>query len=228
MNKTGILVTLINELRGDNDMLVTFEGIDGSGKTTQAVLLVDRLRNAGREVVFLREPGGTVVSEKVRDILLDKQHLGLNRIAEFLLFSAARAQLVHDVIQPALHAGTIVVCDRFYDSSTAYQGHGRGLNLEEVKSGNRIATSGTAPDLTLLVEVSLEEIRRRRHSAGTTDDRMESSGTEFYARVRDGYHAIATAEPRRVVIVDGMRPSEEVHKEIWNIVQKRLSLRSIA
>jgi dTMP kinase len=222
----GILVTFINEYRCDNHMFITFEGIDGSGKTTQAVLLVDRLKNVGNEVVLLREPGGTVVSEKVRDILLDKQHLELNRVAELLLFSAARAQLVNDVILPAIQAGKIVVCDRFYDSSTAYQGYGRGLNLEEVKSINRIATFGTAPDLTLLVEVSLEEIRRRRQSVGALDDRMESSGTEFYARVRNGYHAVAATEPQRVMIIDGMRSAEKIHNEIWDIVQKRLSKRS--
>jgi dTMP kinase len=204
-------------------MLITFEGLDGSGKTTQAQLLVDRLEGAGKRVVFLREPGGTMVSEKVREILLDKSHCGLNGIAELLLFSAARAQLVHDVILPALRQGSTVVCDRFYDSTTAYQGYGRGLALEQVNVINRFATSGTAPDLTLFVEVDLKELQRRRRSAGVLDDRMESSGEEFYRRVRDGYHAIASAEPRRVVVVDGMRPVQAIHTEIWTIVNQRLS-----
>lgn len=203
-------------------MFITFEGIDGSGKTTQALLLVERLKSSGKTVVFLREPGGTNVSEKIRAILLDKQHLDLGQRTELLLFSAARAQLVDDVICPAIRSGKIVVCDRFYDSTTAYQGYGRGLNLEDVRSINRIATSGTVPDLTLLIQVAIQEIQKRRQSAGVVDDRMESSGKEFYSRVQQGYDALASTE-KRVVVVDGMRSAEEIHKDIWNIVSKRLS-----
>ncbi|HTK83429.1 MAG TPA: dTMP kinase [Bacteroidota bacterium] len=203
-------------------MFITFEGIDGSGKTTQALLLVERLKSSGKTVVFLREPGGTTVSEKIRAILLDKQHLDLGQRTELLLFSAARAQLVDDVICPAIRSGNIVVCDRFYDSTTAYQGYGRGLNLEDVRSINRIATSGTVPDLTLLIQVAIQEIQRRRQSAGVADDRMESSGKEFYSRVQQGYDALASTE-KRVVVVDGMRSAEEIHQDIWNIVSKRLS-----
>lgn len=202
-------------------MFITFEGLDGSGKTTQAILLVDRLKAVGKDVVFLREPGGTVVSEKIRDILLDKQHLDISQKAELFLFSAARTQLVDQVICPALHAGKVVICDRFYDSTAAYQGYGRGLRLNEVKSINAIATSGTTPDLTLLVDVELKEIARRRRAAGVVDDRMESSGEAFYRRVRNGYITLAAEEPQRVVIVDGMRSVDEIHQEIWNIVQQR-------
>jgi len=202
-------------------MFITFEGLDGSGKTTQATLLVHRLSALGREVMFLREPGGTTVSEKIRAILLDKQHLELRQKTELLLFSAARAQLVEDVIRPALRSGKVVICDRFYDSTTAYQGYGRKLNLDEIRSINTLATSGTTPDLTVLVDVELDELRRRRHSAGIVDDRMESSGVEFYQRVRGGYLAMTVAEPKRIILINGMRPVEEIHNEIWSIVQQR-------
>jgi dTMP kinase len=203
-------------------MFITFEGLDSSGKTTQANLLVDRLRASGKEVVFLREPGGTVVSEKIRGVLLDIQHAEINRIAELFLFSAARTQLVDQVICPALRAGKVVVCDRFYDSTTVYQGYGRGIHLDDVVEINRIATSGTTPDLTLLVDVTPEEIERRRQAAGVADDRMESSGDQFFQRVRKGYRTLAQQEPKRIVVVDGMRSVEIIQKEIWNIVQQRL------
>ena len=139
-------------------MFITFEGIDFSGKTTQATLLVERLKQLGKDVVFLREPGGTAVSEKIRAILLDRNHLDISTIAEILLFSAARAQLVQEVILPSLRAGKIVVCDRFYDSTTAYQGYGRRLTLNDVCRLNSIATSDTTPEMTVLVDVEIDEV----------------------------------------------------------------------
>ncbi len=202
-------------------MFITFEGLDSSGKSTQAQLLVDDCSKSGRDVLLLREPGGTQVSENIRKILLDKDHRNMTQKAELLLFSAARAQLVNEVILPALTSGKTVICDRYYDSTTAYQGYGRGLNIQEVEALNRIATSGTTPDLTLFVDVELAELRRRRVAAGVVDDRMEASGRQFYEAVQRGYLAIAGAEPHRVVTIDGMRPVEEIHKEIWNIVQKK-------
>jgi dTMP kinase len=203
-------------------MFITFEGLDSSGKSTQAKLLVAHLKQSGKEVVFLREPGGTAISEKIRDLLLDKQHLEIGQKAELLLFSAARTQLVDQVIRPALQAGKFVVCDRFYDSTTAYQGYGRGLDLKEVRAINSIATSGTTPDLTLFVDVELEELARRRKAANVVDDRMESSGKHFYEKVLHGYRNIAAAEPQRVIIVNGMRPVDEIQQEIRTIVQQRL------
>jgi dTMP kinase len=204
-------------------MFITFEGLDSSGKTTQAQLLVDDFAKTGIEALVLREPGGTDVSEKIRTILLDRSHMNLAQMSELFLFSAARAQLVSEVIVPALDAGRTVICDRFYDSTTAYQGYGRGLNVKEVKDLNRIATSGTTPDLTLFVDVELAEIRRRRASAGVIADRMESSGEAFYEKVRKGYRAIAAEEPGRVITIDGMRPVEEIHQEIWSIAQRKHS-----
>lgn len=205
-------------------MFITFEGIDYSGKSTQAVLLVTQLQASGSKVILLREPGGTPVSEAIRTILLDKQHLEMGSTAELLLFSAARAQLVQQVICPALREGTVVVCDRYYDSTTAYQGYGRGIALDEIRAINRIASSGTTPDVTLLVDVGVEEVVQRRLRAGLSADRMEASGNHFFERVRAGYRQIALEEPQRVKLVDGMRPIEPIRQEIWSIVQEKRSL----
>ncbi len=204
-------------------MFITFEGIDCSGKTTQATLLVERLRELGKDVLFLREPGGTTISESIRTLLLDRRHPELTQRAELLLFSAARTQLVSQVIKPALASGRIVVCDRFVDSTTAYQGYGRGLDLGDVAAINRIALCGTTPDLTLFVDVSVEEVARRKSEAGLPADRMESAGTEFFARVRRGYQELATAESGRFVTIDGMQPIEQIRDAVWRAVQSKLS-----
>ncbi len=203
-------------------MFVTFEGLDFSGKTTQAQRLVEKLKlsphgsaavSAG--IHFLREPGGTGISERLRDILLDKKNLEMSDLTELLLFSASRAQLVTQVILPALRRHEIVICDRYYDSTTAYQGFGRGLDLEAICRINRIATSGTVPDVTFLVDITVEEVERRKAAAGLVFDRMESSGKEFYERVRKGYRTLAEQEPDRVVLINGMAPVDVVEDEIW-------------
>jgi len=208
-------------------MFITFEGLDFSGKTTQAELLVSRLRErpvpgarSRQPVCFVREPGGTRISERLRDILLDRKNLELDDIAELMLFSASRAQLVAEVIRPALLRGEIVIGDRFYDSTTAYQGYGRGLNLESVHRINAIATSGLAPDLTIFVDIPLAEIARRKALAGLTFDRMESSGRAFYERVRNGYLELVRYDPRRLVCVDGTASISEVEKEVWRAVTR--------
>ncbi len=203
-------------------MFISFEGLDHSGKTTQAKLLVARLEKTGKSVLFLREPGGTRISEKIRDLLLDREHLELTQVTELFLFSAARTQLVQQVINPALRSGQIVICDRFADSTTAYQGYGRGLQLEDVKAVNRIATGGTTPDMTVLVDVETEEIFRRRAAAGISADRMEAASREFFEKIRSGYHALAAAEPGRYFLVNGMRPVDEIHDEVWRFVQSRI------
>jgi dTMP kinase len=154
--------------------------------------------------------------------LLDKEHLEMTQKAELFLFSAARTQLVAEVIQPALREGKVVLCDRFYDSTTAYQGFGRGLDINEVKAINKIASHGTTPDLTLFIDVEIEEIIRRRHAANLSVDRMESSGGLFYERVRKGYYSILKEEPGRIILINGMRSIEEIHAEIWNLVRQRL------
>jgi dTMP kinase len=202
-------------------MFLTFEGLDFSGKTTQAKLLVERLQEQGNEVLMLREPGGTIISEKIRDILLDKENHGLTQVAELFLFSAARTQLVREVIQPAIKANKIVVCDRFYDSTTAYQGYGRGVNLDGVHAINRIATLGIIPTLTFFIDITPDEIMRRQIATSVATDRMESAGKEFFERVRNGYWKLAETESHRVVVVNGQRSVDEIHAEIWDLIQKR-------
>jgi dTMP kinase len=200
-------------------MLITFEGLDRSGKSTQAKLLVDKLAPE-YHVHYIREPGGTPISERIRDILLNRSHPELHPIAELLLFSASRAQLVTETIAPALRQGAIVVCDRYYDSTTAYQGYGRGLNIDTIVRINAFATGGTVPDLTFFVDITVDEIERRRMAAGLSTDRMESAGREFYERVRRGYCALAKEHGERFVTINGMAPVEKVGQEVWEGFRK--------
>jgi dTMP kinase len=203
-------------------MFVTFEGVDCSGKTTQAAMLVDALRARGGAIVhFIREPGGTAISERLREILLDRSNLELSELTELFLFSASRAQLVAQFILPALARGEIVVCDRFYDSTTAYQGYGRGLDLEAVRRINAVATAGTEPDLTVLVDIPVGEIEARKKASGGAPDRMENAGRAFYERVRKGYLAIAREQPGRFVVIDGMRNVNDIALDIRRAVEER-------
>lgn len=199
-------------------MFISFEGIDGSGKTTQAKKLAARLEESGKKVLFLREPGGTEISEQIRQILLNKKNLKMTQISELLLFSASRAQLVTEVIKPALAAGTIVITDRFVDSTTAYQGSGRGLHIGGVKSINALATSGLMPRRTFFIDIPVTEMYERRRSSGQEIDRMEMSNEEFYQRVREGYKQIAADEPGRFISIDGRQSIDEIHTIIWNEV----------
>lgn len=210
-------------------MFVTLEGLDYSGKSTQADRLLRRLERNHREqpdrwppVTFLRDPGGTPLSERLRDVLLDREHLAMSGRTELLLFEASRAQLVDTVIRPSLRRGDLVVCDRFYDSTTVYQGYGRELDLVEVMRLNEFATGGLTPDLTILFDVPIEEVERRRHAAGAPADRMESSGRAFYDRVRRGYLALAAAESGRVVCVDGTEAPDAVETRVWDAMRERL------
>jgi dTMP kinase len=209
-------------------MFLTFEGLDFSGKTTQATLVVEKMKappsSSGispRPAQLIREPGGTRISERLRAILLDKKNLELGQMTELLLFSASRAQLVQEVILPALQRGETVVCDRYYDSTTAYQGYGRGLDLDTVREINVAATFGLKPDLTILVDIPVTEIERRKALAGLSFDRMESSGKAFYEKVRNGYLVIAREEPERFVVVDGLKTIPELEQEIWSAVTCR-------
>lgn len=202
-------------------MFLSFEGIDGSGKTTQAARLVERLRAAGRRVVTVREPGGTPLGEQIRALLLDPAG-DVTARAELLLFSAARAQLTERVIAPALAEGAIVVADRFFDSTTAYQGHGRGVLAPDAADAfHSLVTGGLAPDLTIIVDVDVATARRRR--SGSADDRIEAADEAFHARVREGYHAIVARHPERVALVGGDAPADEVAAAIDALVDARLS-----
>jgi dTMP kinase len=185
-------------------MFVTFEGVDGSGKSTQARLLAEALRDEGREVVATREPGGTELGERVRELVLHGN--GVSPWAEATLFAAARAQLVEEIIRPALARGADVVCDRYLDSSLAYQGIGRGLGVDRVLELNLVATGGLLPDTTFLLELPAAEAARRR---GADTDRLEAEGQEFAERVGIAYRELADAFPRRIVAVDATLSPEE-------------------
>jgi dTMP kinase len=191
-------------------MFVTFEGVDGSGKTTQARLLAERLRSEGREVVDTREPGGTPLGEKVRDVVLGGDD-GVAPWAEAALFAAARAQLVDEVIRPALARGADIVCDRYIDSSLAYQGLARGLGVERVLELNLLATGGLLPDRTFLLLVPLGEAAGRR---GETPDRIERAGDEFVAHVDRAYRELAQIFAQRIVTLDGTHAPDELADQV--------------
>jgi dTMP kinase len=207
-------------------IFITFEGTEGGGKSTQIKLLAERLKKLNRVVRVLREPGGTPIGEEIRHTL---QHSEVNQAmtseAELLLMNASRAQLVREVIRPALDAGESVLCDRFYDSTTAYQGHGRQLDLKKVEAIIDFAVEGTRPDLTLLLDVpvAVSEARRQSRQTGQSKtakhrDRMEEADRAFFERVQRGFHAIAAAEPKRVRVIDATQSIEAVSANIWEIV----------
>ncbi len=195
-------------------MFISFEGIDGCGKSTQVSLLERALVEAGHSVRVLREPGATPLSEAVRSVLLNSA-FDIDSMSELLLFCAARRQLVETVIRPALDNGTIVICDRYADSSTAYQGYGRGLALDDVASANRLATGGLMPHCTFFLDISVtESLQRSAKRSGTSPDRMERSGDAFFERVRSGYQSIANSEDQRFLVLDGTQSIEFLHQSI--------------
>lgn len=199
-------------------LFITLEGTEGGGKSTQLALLAQRLR--GYRVRTLREPGGTPIGEEIRHTLKHSaQNHAMTSEAELLLMNASRAQLVREVIRPALAAGEIVVCDRFYDSTVAYQGYGRELSLDHVRSIIAFAVGDTRPDLTLLLDVPLavSEARRasRRQEQAPVRDRFEEAERAFFQRVHEGFHAIARAEPGRVKLIDATQPIDAVQQAIW-------------
>jgi len=198
-------------------ILITFEGIDGSGKTTQINELIHRLDQRNIKYQLFREPGGTRIGEKIRDILLDKDHSNMLPITELLLYSASRYQLTMRSIIPALNTGKVVICDRFYDSTTAYQGYGRGIDLEFIKRLNAVATRSLIPDKTFIIDISLEERLQRLGKINL--DRLEQEAITFHKKVREGFIAIAREEPERMILINGNRPAEEISKEIWNHVK---------
>jgi dTMP kinase len=203
-------------------MFITFEGIDCSGKSTQIDFLVQRLREQKREVLIVREPGGTEISERIRALLLDLQHGEMDSSTELLLFSSSRSQLVKERIIPALHEGIIVLADRFYDSTTAYQGYGRGIDIDAITHIHAIATHGLIPDLSFFIDISVDESLRRRSLRAENIDRMETSDFTFFERVRDGYLYIASTSPSRFRIIDGTRSPQRVANDIWGWVTASL------
>jgi len=200
-------------------MFISFEGIDGSGKSTQISLLKDYLESSGKTVLVLREPGGTVFAEQIREILLhSKDHI--NPISELFLFEAARADLTHNVIKPALEDGKIVLIDRFFDSTTAYQGFGRGLDIDTLIQINKFATSMLFPDITFYLQVSLEISELR--SNNKKRDRIEKSGNEFFQKVIEGFEKLSDMEADRFVKINAEGNIQETNELILKIMKKRL------
>lgn len=208
-------------------IFITFEGTEGSGKSTQITRLADRLTKLGHEVLILREPGGTAVGEEIRTILKDPvKGRSMKPETELLLMNAARAQLVREVIQPALAADKIVLCDRFFDSTIVYQGHGRGLDLRDVRRLIDYAIANTLPDLTLLLRVPLE-VSEQRRTARNTSDRFEEADRAFFQRIEDGYSNLGSSESDRVRTIDGMQDEESVAEAIWLFVEPLFKQRLI-
>ena len=205
---------------------ITLEGGEGCGKSTQARLLAERLRAEGVGVLLAREPGGTVLAERIRALVREESDDPPNARAETLLFLASRAQLVENVLRPALDSGKWVICDRFADSTFAYQGYGRGLDIAELKVLNAFATRGLAPDRTILLDVppgiATARMRARELATRTAADRMENAGGDFHARLREGFRRLADAEPDRFAVIAAEGTVEEVSEKVWNSIRHML------
>ena len=202
-------------------MFITFEGPDGSGKTTQINPLSDYLIQKGYSVLITREPGGTAIGDQIRQVLSDLKNTGMHPRSETLLFLAARAQLVEQIIKPHLEKGFIILCDRYADSTMAYQGYGHQNDLDQIKNLINFATGGLKPDLTLLFDMDVEEgLQRKAH--GSEWNRLDAYSLEFHQRVRKGYHILAESEPERWVKIEAGQSPEKIRVAIRDAVQARL------
>ncbi|NCS97617.1 MAG: dTMP kinase [Candidatus Pacebacteria bacterium] len=205
-------------------LLITLEGGEGGGKTTQIVRLRDRLSKAGKDVVVLREPGGTVISEQIRDVVLSAKNIGIAFTAEVLLFQAARAQIYREIVLPSLEAGKIVILDRSRDSSVVYQGMVRGFGKDMVEKLNDLSTKETYPDATFLLDLPVELGLQRRVESGKMD-RLDMEGMDFHVKVRDAYLELAKADTHdRWHIIDASQSLEEVQEELWTKVKTVLGI----
>ncbi|SNR86775.1 dTMP kinase [Desulfurobacterium atlanticum] len=200
-------------------MFITFEGIEGSGKTTQAKLLYQWLIDSGKEALFTREPGGTPAAEEIREFILTEREEPFPENAELFLYMAARSFHVENFIKPALENGTTVISDRFSDATIAYQGFGRGIPVEKIEYLNSIATKGLKPNITFLIDIPVEEGLRRIKKRKL--DRIEKEAVEFHQRVREGYLQIAKREPDRVVVIDGRKKVEEIFEIIKTTIERK-------
>lgn len=202
---------------------ISFEGPDGSGKSTQMAILEERLKANGVDFLRPREPGSTVIGEKVREILHSREHEEMASSTELLLYSAARAQLVTQILSPELARGRLVIVDRFFDSTHAYQGYGRGIDMSVIDVITKFATDGLRPDMTLLININPEEGLRRRSSDPKAEwNRLDALALEFHQKVYDGYQIIAAANKDRIIPINGERSIDKVSEEIWNIVSSKL------
>ena len=205
----------------DRGFFITIEGTDGSGKTTQINLIKQYLINKGFEVIFIREPGGTEISEKIRLMLLDNENKKMHKKTEMLLYASARAQLVAEIIKPALNEGKIIICDRFVDSSYAYQGFGRDIGLEEVIKANESAIGNVMPDVTFFFDISPEEALKRKTS-NVVVDRIENEDLEFHKKVYQGYKELAMLYPERIVEISASRSVDDVFDDVKEFLDKKL------
>ena len=207
--------------RRKRGFLLSFEGIEGCGKTTQLRRLAQRLRSLGYLVVETREPGGSPISEQIRSVLLDVSNRGMDRRCELLLYLASRAQHLGDIIRPAMEKGAIVLCDRFADATLAYQGYGRQLGASVIRRFNQFAAGGVVPNLTVLLDIPVSiGLERKRRAGGL--DRLDLEREMFHEAVRKGYLRIAKQEPRRIRVIDGTAPVDEVTRVVSRIVDERL------
>lgn len=206
-------------------MLITFEGLDGSGKTTQIQRAAAALRAAGHNVLLTREPGGTAIGDQIRAVLHDLRNAEMHPHTELLLYNASRAQLVAQALRPHLAAGGLALCDRFFDSTLAYQGYGRGLDLDALRVIVTFATGGLRPDLTVLLDIAPEEgLRRRRQASlfGEEWNRLDDMELDFHRRVHAGYHALAQAEPARWAVIDAAGSPEAVAQRVQALLAARV------
>lgn len=204
------------------NLFVTLEGPDGSGKTSQAVHLAEHLRGRGHDVLLTREPGGTGISEQIRRVLTSLDNTNMHPRTEFLLFSASRAQHVQECIRPHLERGGVAICDRFFDASLAYQGYGHRLDLEALLSITTFATDGLTPDITLLLDLPVEEGLHRREKDGNWN-RLDAYDIDFHRRVRKGYLALAESQPERWVVIDARQPFDTVQEQLRRAVETHLT-----
>ncbi|MCP4705245.1 MAG: dTMP kinase [candidate division Zixibacteria bacterium] len=210
-------------MKRKKSMFITFEGIDGCGKSTQLKLTSNYLKKLGYKPEILREPGSTILSEKIRKILLNK-NLKINPISELMLYVAARAELVDSTIGPALDDGKIILCDRFYDSTTAYQGFGRGLDTKVIDKMNRLAVGKYKPDLTFIVDIDYPTSIRRMKKINKVADRLESESKTFFNRVRNGFKEISLLNKKRVVLLNGKKSIEKIFDEVKDCLNRKLKI----
>lgn len=204
-------------------LFISMEGPDGSGKTMQMDMLEKDLRQRGLDVLRSREPGGTAISEKIRDMLLDPANTEMSSRTEALLYAASRAQHVEQVLKPALDGGKIVLCDRYVDSSLVYQGIGRGLGIPAIEEINAFATGGLQPDVTIVLQIDFEEGLRRKGRQNGSLDRMEAQKEDFLRRIHDGFTHLKDLDPDRVFLIDGANPPDKVFREIQNVLKPFLT-----
>ncbi len=216
------MIRCLREIVADRGLFITFEGTDGVGKTTQIRRLSADLTKASYDVCLTREPGGTPISEQIRDMLLNPDHSEMAATTELLLYAASRAQHVSEVIKPALAAGKIVISSRFADATVVYQGYGRGLDLDRINHLNRIATEGVRPDVTFVLDLSVEIGLQRVQSSRGGLDRLEREKIEFHQRLREGYRTLAKQEPQRFKIIDAQADPEQVYAQIHAVIQPLL------